>query len=176
MKKHAPAASEADRPALKALLERVLPGPAVVLEVGGGTGQHAVYLARELPWLTFVPSDSDAAAVESMAEWRAEAALPNLRPPIVLDVTAEDWHPPASVGAVLALRLVDAASWKVGVGLLGGAGRHLPPRGVLIVTCEDGWADRDLNQVMVVAESRGLKLEERVDLAGGRFAEVWRKA
>jgi hypothetical protein len=167
--------TEVLRPQVLALLERVLSGPQAVLEVGAGTGQHAAFFAGKLPWLTWIASDSDAAAVESIAAWRAEAALPNLRPPVVLDVTSDPWELPQPIGAVIALRLVDTAPWKIGVGLLGGCGRHLPPRGALVVVNDGLWAGRDLNEVMVVASQRGLALDERTELARGRWAEVWRR-
>jgi SAM-dependent methyltransferase len=167
--------TELDREPLRALLERLLPGPRTVLEVGAGTGQHAAYFAAKLPWLTWIPSDADAAAVESVAAWRAEAALPNLRPALLLDVTRDPWELPGPVDAVVALKLVDTAPWKVAVGLLGGCGRHLPA-GAPLVVAGGGWAGRDLNEVQVVAQARGLSLEERVELARDRFAEVWRRA
>jgi SAM-dependent methyltransferase len=60
-----------------------------VLEVGSGTGQHAVHFAEAMPWLTWQCSDRPAALV-GMALWLDEAALPNVAPPLALDVAA-DW-------------------------------------------------------------------------------------
>jgi hypothetical protein len=58
-----------------------------ILEIGSGTGQHAVCFGAELPHLTWQTSELDEhhAGIQS---WLDEAALPNVREPIPLDVTA----------------------------------------------------------------------------------------
>jgi tRNA G46 methylase TrmB len=78
-KRHAPAAL-ANRDALLLALRGLLPARGTVLELGSGTGEHAVWLARHLPGLTFRPSDPDEAARASIAAWSEEAGLENLRP------------------------------------------------------------------------------------------------
>lgn len=57
-----------------------------VLEIGSGTGQHAVHFAAALPQLTWQTSDVDS-NLPGMRLWLAESGLPNLPPPIALDVT-----------------------------------------------------------------------------------------
>lgn len=57
-----------------------------VLEIGSGTGQHAVHFAAALPRLTWQTSDVDA-NLPGIRMWLEEAGLPNLPPPIALDVT-----------------------------------------------------------------------------------------
>ena len=57
-----------------------------VLEIGSGTGQHAVHFAAALPQLTWQTSDVDS-NLPGIRLWLEEAGLPNLPPPIVLDVT-----------------------------------------------------------------------------------------
>lgn len=61
-----------------------------VLEIGSGTGQHAVFFAAELPHLTWQPSDR----LENLADiraWLESAPASNLRPAIELDVRVEPW-------------------------------------------------------------------------------------
>jgi cyclopropane fatty-acyl-phospholipid synthase-like methyltransferase len=60
-------------------------GRASILEIGSGTGQHAVFFARELPSLTWQTSDR-ANNHEGIRAWLQEAGLDNIRAPIVLDV------------------------------------------------------------------------------------------
>ncbi len=60
-----------------------------VLEVGSGTGQHAVHFAAALPQLTWQTSDVPP-NLPGIRLWLAEAALPNLPPPLALDVLG-DW-------------------------------------------------------------------------------------
>jgi hypothetical protein len=174
-KQHLPAGAERNTDAIVALLARALPGPTVVLEVGAGTGAHSARYARALPWLTWVPSDVDAGRVDSIAAWRAEAALPNLRAPLVLDVTSDPWDAPP-FGAVVAVHLTCGAPWPVSVALLGGAGRQLPAHGALITLSEGGrWGDRTLDDAVPIAAKRGLALEETSEIAPGQIAALFRR-
>src|ERR1041384_2911827 len=54
--------------------------PGDVLALGSRTGQHAAEFARRFPAATWWPSDLGDAHLRSIAAWRAQAALPNLRP------------------------------------------------------------------------------------------------
>ena len=56
-----------------------------VLEIGSGTGQHAVHFAAALPQLVWQTSDR-AEWLPGIRLWLAEAGLPNTPPPIGLDV------------------------------------------------------------------------------------------
>lgn len=60
-----------------------------VLEIGSGTGQHAVAFAASLEHLTWQTSDLPECH-EGIISWLAEAALPNLRKPLALDVLTTD--------------------------------------------------------------------------------------
>jgi hypothetical protein len=59
-----------------------------VLEVGSGTGQHAVFFASALPNTVWQTSDLDE-NLPGIRLWLDGAALPNLPPPLSLDVTGE---------------------------------------------------------------------------------------
>lgn len=69
-----------------------------ILEIGSGTGQHAVYFGAELPHLTWQTSEL-AEQHAGIRSWLDEAALPNVRQPILLDVTTAQL-PPASYDGV----------------------------------------------------------------------------
>jgi len=56
-----------------------------VLEIGSGTGQHAVHFAAAMPWLTWQCSDV-ADNLPGIRAWLEDAALPNTPTPIALDV------------------------------------------------------------------------------------------
>ncbi|MEM9057955.1 MAG: DUF938 domain-containing protein [Pseudomonadota bacterium] len=84
MKPDAPATGRNREPIL-AVLERWLQAPCRVLEVGSGTGQHAVYFGERLPGVTWQCSDR-AANLAGIGEWVTEAALPNVPPALELDV------------------------------------------------------------------------------------------
>lgn len=61
-----------------------------VLEVGSGTGQHAVYFAAGLPHLSWQTSDLPANH-PGINLWLTEAGLGNLHPPVELDVCSYAW-------------------------------------------------------------------------------------
>ena len=61
-----------------------------VLEIGSGTGQHAVHFAAHLPHLVWQPSDTGA-YLEGLRERIAHEGPPNLRPAVELDVRDLPW-------------------------------------------------------------------------------------
>ncbi|MEQ1806198.1 MAG: DUF938 domain-containing protein [Burkholderiaceae bacterium] len=79
------AASERNREPILAVLREHFGGVRCVLEIGSGTGQHAVHFARSLPHLTWLCSDR-AENLPGARLWLEEAALPNTPAPIELDV------------------------------------------------------------------------------------------
>jgi cyclopropane fatty-acyl-phospholipid synthase-like methyltransferase len=73
---------------IAAALKSLLANPARLLEIGSGTGQHAVFCARELPHITWQPSDL-VQNHDGMMQWINEAGLSNVLTPLVLDVDQE---------------------------------------------------------------------------------------
>lgn len=71
------------------VLQRELQGCSDVLEIGSGTGQHAVRFAQELDFLNWQPSDLDE-NLAGISAWVAEANLANVRAPMSLDVTCDE--------------------------------------------------------------------------------------
>jgi trans-aconitate methyltransferase len=64
--------------------------PIRVLEMGSGTGQHAVYLAERLPNLIWHTSDL-AVNHPGIRQWLDESGLRNVRPPIQYEAGVDDW-------------------------------------------------------------------------------------
>ncbi len=87
-KRTAPAALRTREP-IAAALDEILPERGTVLELGSGTGEHAVFLARRFPALEWQPSDPDPLARASIEAWAAEARLPNLRSPLDLELLVQ---------------------------------------------------------------------------------------
>lgn len=79
-----------------------------VLEVGSGTGQHAVHFARHLGHLTWQSSDR-AAMLPGIRLWLAEAGLSNTPEPLALDVS-QPW-PDLGVDAVFSANTLHIMSW-----------------------------------------------------------------
>lgn len=76
-------ASARNREPILEVLRRHLADRQHVLEIGAGTGQHAVHFAAAMPWLQWQASDH-ADHLPGMQQWLDEAALPNTPQPIVL--------------------------------------------------------------------------------------------
>lgn len=130
--KRTAAAALRNRAPLAAALRGVLPPTGRVLELGSGTGEHAVFLAAEFPALEWQPSDPDPEARDSIAAWAAEARLPNLRPPLALDLRLPLWHRRAA-DAVLCVNVLHVAPPECLDALCLGASRALPAGGPLAV-------------------------------------------
>lgn len=79
-------------------LATVFSGSGTILEIGTGTGQHAVHFATNLPHLTWQPSDHPS-NYQLCEPWLSEANLPNINEPLALNVIAGDWQVPTISGA-----------------------------------------------------------------------------
>ncbi|MEP6484724.1 MAG: DUF938 domain-containing protein [Rudaea sp.] len=79
-----------------------------VLEIGSGTGQHAVYFAEQMPTLQWQASDRDE-NLPSVRAWLDEAALPNTPVPIVFDVNGA-W-PAQRYDAIFSANTLHIMSW-----------------------------------------------------------------
>lgn len=130
--KRTAAAALRNREAIAAALRDVLPPAGRVLELGSGTGEHAVFLAAAYPALEWQPSDPDPEARASVTAWAAEARLPNLLPPLDYDLRAEAWRRrPAE--AVLCVNVLHVVRPELAEALCRGAAEILPPGGPLAV-------------------------------------------
>jgi len=79
-----------------------------VLEIGSGTGQHAIFFAERLPHLVWQTSDRPE-NLPGIAAWLAEAALPNTPAPLALDVLAS-W-PAARFEAIFSANTLHIMPW-----------------------------------------------------------------
>lgn len=61
-----------------------------VLEIGSGTGQHAVFFAANLPHLTWQTSDLPVNHPSILA-WQVEQPVSNLRAPVPFTIGLDDW-------------------------------------------------------------------------------------
>ena len=116
-----------------AVLKRVLPTHGVVLEIGCGTGEHAVCFAEAMPSLTWQPSDPDADARASTASWIKFTGLNNVLAPLDIDVCSRLWGETSPSDAIVSINMVHIAPWAASLGLFAGAGRLLCAGGLLVL-------------------------------------------
>lgn len=82
--------SENNKLPILAVIRHVFTQPTTVWEIGSGTGQHACFFAGQLPHLTWQPTDR-AGNFSGIQQWLDEAQLPNIQPPLALDVNDAVW-------------------------------------------------------------------------------------
>src|SRR5512134_3756907 len=92
------------------VLRRVLPPRGLILEIASGSGEHVVFFARELPKLTWQPSDPDPQARASIAAWVRTAGAFNVRPPLDLDVGEAPWSI-VRADAVICINMAHVSPW-----------------------------------------------------------------
>jgi len=195
LKQHAPS-FEGNKDYILPMLREALPARGLVLEVGSGTGQHAAFFAAHFPQLVWQPTDL-AANLPSIAAWRAEAGLANLRAPLELDLFHGRW-PVSAAQAVVCINTVHIVAWKGVENLFAGAGRVLEPGGVMYVYGAyryatrplepsnekfDQWLKdrdpvsgvRDFEAVNALAERHGLVLHEDRAMHGNNRSIWWVK-
>jgi len=97
-----------------------------VLEIGSGTGQHAVFFAAELPHLCWLSSDR-AENLPGIRAWLDEAGLANALGPIELDVLGV-W-PAQRFDAVFSANTAHIMSWPAVEAMFRGVGERLEPGG-----------------------------------------------
>jgi SAM-dependent methyltransferase len=125
------AACERNKEPILEVLRSRFAGTMQVLEIGSGTGQHAVYFARALPHLTWQPTEQLTYLADLTERVKLEGPQ-NLRVPTLLDVRQAVW-PLRSVDALFTANTLHIMSWPEVVALFRGSCSVLAPGGVLCV-------------------------------------------
>jgi cyclopropane fatty-acyl-phospholipid synthase-like methyltransferase len=169
---------------------------AQVLEIGSGTGQHAVYFAGALAHLTWHPTEQ-LAYLADLAERVKLEGPHNLRPPTLLDVRQAVW-PLRSVDAMFTANTLHIMSWPEVMALYRGLSGVLAPGGVFCVygpfrydgrytsdsnrefdrmlqERDPNSGLRDIREVTTLAEEYGLRLDEDHDLPANNRLLIFSK-
>jgi cyclopropane fatty-acyl-phospholipid synthase-like methyltransferase len=124
-------ACERNKGPILAVLRRELAAATRVLEIGSGTGQHAVHFAAQLPQLSWQPTELPGQLPALEERLRREGGA-NLRPPRALDVREDPW-PVAAVDAVFSANTLHIMAWEGVRHFFRGVGAVLEAPGVLCV-------------------------------------------
>lgn len=164
-----------------------------VVEIGSGTGQHAVYFAAALPHLSWQTSDV-ADNLPGISAWLDEARLPNTPVPIEFDVKGK-W-PTSRFDAVFTANTLHIMGWPEVERLFALLPQVLAPDALLAVygpfnyngrftspsnESFNGWlqkrgahmAIRDFEAVDALAKGAGLKLVEDNEMPANNRLLVW---
>ncbi len=181
------------------VLKAHMPARGRVLEIAAGSGEHAVAFAGALPGLDWTPSDPSAEARGSIAAWAHAANLPNLRPPLALDVVDSTTWPEGPLQAVVCINMIHISPWAATEGLMALAGTRLATGGLLVLygpyreaegplapsnaafdeslkARDPAWGLRDRDAVVAVAKAGGLALTRRIEMPANNLMLLFRRA
>jgi cyclopropane fatty-acyl-phospholipid synthase-like methyltransferase len=190
-----------NRDAIRDVFIKTMPHEGRILEIGGGTGEHAVHIAGALPDVEWRTGDPDETARRSIAAWISHADLPNLAGPHAIDVTQDDWgvEDLAPFAGLVSVNMIHIAPFAAAEGLFAGAGRLLGENGKLFLygpfarngahtapsneafdatlkARDPRWGVRDLEREIVpLARNHALSLDALVEMPANNFTAVFRK-
>ena len=171
-----------------------------VLEIGSGTGQHSVFFAPRLPQLIWQTSDLPEHHAGINA-WHTAHAAPNLRAPLVLDLSTSAWpaegESPA-YDAVFTSNTCHIVAWPLVQRMFALVGQHLPEGGIFAIygpfnyggqftsdsnRAFDAWLRqrdaasgiRDFEAITALAEEHGMQLQLDQAMPANNRTLVFRK-
>lgn len=178
------------------VLRKAFAGTQRVLEIGSGTGQHAVYFARHLPHLSWQTSDRPEYHA-SIRAWIADSSQGTVLPPLELDVTVDQW-PLHSYDGLFSANTAHIMGWPAVQHMFEGIGRVLETGGTFCLygpfnygnryTSEsnerfDAWLKardpvsgiRNFEDLNALSERNGLRLEADHEMPVNNRLLVWVK-
>jgi cyclopropane fatty-acyl-phospholipid synthase-like methyltransferase len=188
-------ACENNKTAILSLLVDTFRESKTVLEVGSGTGQHAVYFAPHMPWLSWQTSDVHLNH-QGISQWLKAYPAGNLLHPIELNLN-HNW-PIEKIDAIYTANTLHIVSWPLVQAFFSGVSQHLNQQGTLCIygpfnyqgkyTSEsnagfDIWlkerdsdsAIRDIEAIIALAENAGLSLENDHPMPANNRLLVFKK-
>jgi len=191
-------APERNKQPILDVLARVLPESGHVLEVASGNGQHVLQFAAGLPQLVWLPTDPDPVHLDAIWTRLESVALPNVEPPLELDVLREPW-PVGPVDAIVCINMIHIAPWPATEALVAGAAKRLPAGGVLFLygpfrrdgrhtapsneafdeslrARDAAWGVRDLEAVEALCVKHGFALSDIVPMPANNLSVTFVKS
>lgn len=191
---------ERNREPILDVLRTAFAGRRRALEIGSGTGQHAVHFAAAMPWLTWQCSDAEA-NLPGIGQWLAEAQLPNTPPAFAMQASAETPGfvplPPGRFDAVFSANTLHIMGWPEVEGFFAGLRDVCEADAIVAVygpfnvggtfTSDsnrdfDGWLKardprsgiRDREAVDALAQAAGFRAAEVVAMPANNQMLLWR--
>ena len=185
-----------NREPILAVIQPLLEDCSSLLEIGSGTGQHAVYFASKMPHLIWHTSDC-AEYLPGIQAWLTEAALENIKAPFVLDVSTSNW-PDIKVDAIFSANTAHIMHWPDVEAFFTGVGKALKQGGRFMLygpfnynhryTSDsnerfDGWLKsrdpasgiRNFENLCELAEQGGMLLKQDFEMPSNNRILYWEK-
>lgn len=189
-------ACENNKRPILSILKRYFVKPGHVLEIGAGTGQHAVFFAEQLPHLNWQTSDI-AEHLPGMQLWLDEARLENILPSLILDVGEPKW-PVDEVDYIFSANTTHIMSWPEVENMFAGIGKTLKTEAYCCLYGPfnydgqytsssnerfDQWLKqrnpvsglRDFSEIQVLADKQGLLFEADYEMPVNNRLLVWKR-
>ncbi|CAB1275842.1 DUF938 domain-containing protein [Candidatus Nitrosacidococcus tergens] len=179
-------------------LQVVLKNTSEVLEIGSGTGQHAAYFSRQLPYLIWHPSEKDTESVEILKEnLSILGSSTNLYDPITLNVAQNPWSV-STIESIFSANTLHICAWEEVQNFFKRVGKILKSNGILCIYGPfryhnaytsasneqfDTWLKsrnpkqgiRDFEAVNKLAQTVGLSLQQDYAMPANNQLLVWQK-
>jgi hypothetical protein len=204
-RKYAPATQRNREPILELLLQ-VLPTSGTILEIASGTGEHSIFFAPRLTPRQWLPSDPNPELRASIATWAEHFPSDNLYPPLELDAAQAIWPVEkdqdshySPIVAIVNINMIHISPWSACLGLMAGAGRILPPGGILYLygpykqggehtapsnaafdeslrAQNPEWGVRNLEDVVAVASKENINLQATYQMPANNLSVVFQRS
>lgn len=196
LRQYAPA-TQRNRQPIWDILSRILPPEGNILEISSGTGEHSVFFASHIVPRLWIPSDPNPQARDSIIAWKQDVQVENLALPLDIDVTVAEWYENLrlEITAIVNINMIHIAPWSACMGLMTGAGKLIPSGGILyfygpfkqagehtalsnldfdrsLQSRNPEWGVRNLEDVLEVAASHNLQLQEIVKMPANNLSVV----
>lgn len=173
-----------------------LPDGGDVLEIGSGSGQHAIHMAKSISALRWQPTEQ-AGVLAALTQNVRNYGTPNIAIPISLDLSKHEW-PTRGFDAVYSANVLHIVNTTLGATLIQGSAAVLERGGFVLLygpfkyrgkfTTESNAnfdaflrdrdsksGIRDVEWVSAIAEEEGLKLIEDQDMPANNQFLIFRK-
>ncbi|MDJ0730149.1 MAG: DUF938 domain-containing protein [Crocosphaera sp.] len=199
-KQYAPATQRNREPILEVLL-RVVPPSGNILELASGTGEHCIFFAPAFSPRQWIPSDPNPIARDSIEAWRQESLIKNIQSPLNINAEKLSWgleEQQLNITTIVNINMIHISAWTACLGLMEGAKRILPSGGILYLygpykqggkhtapsnesfdqslrSQNPEWGVRNLEDVIKVAEDKGLMFQEKVEMPANNLSVIFQK-
>ncbi len=195
-------ATQRNREYISDVLSRIIKKGSV-LEIGSGSGEHAVFFQKRFPQIIWQTSDPQSEHRKSISSWIEYEDLTKKMPqPLEIDVEKIPWKIPLrlahSLQGIVSINMIHVAQWSCTVALFKESGKLLKNGQFLILygpfkICnkhtsesnylfdnslkmqDDRWGIKNLEEVCYESKKNGFYQEDIIGMPANNFSIIYRK-